>query len=208
MVHSTSSEYPHRVMVCPNGKVMCDKACLNWSTYTLCSHTIVVAETVEHLKEFLEWFKRQKRVPNLTTITNFNMPQNKGQKSGTRKRKGAANTTPTEGLPVVSSCVVQSQAHQQPHANIRPMFPSNLLSHNAVTTTSVAIHREVTFTSVPSFRPSIIPSSVSRLSSVTSPSVPFQPTMSSSSNVSFHPSMVPSSVPLQGTLTLSLQPGI
>ena len=36
MVHSTSSENPHRVMVCPkNGKVMCDKACVNWSTYNL-----------------------------------------------------------------------------------------------------------------------------------------------------------------------------
>ncbi|CAB3977443.1 Hypothetical predicted protein [Paramuricea clavata] len=109
MVHSTSSDNPHRVMVCPkSGKVTCDKACVNWSTYSLCSHTLAVSENIERLKEFLTWFKKQKRVPNLTTITNINMPQNKGRKSGTRKRKGAANTTPTEGMPVVASRVVHS----------------------------------------------------------------------------------------------------
>ncbi|CAB4018508.1 G- -signaling modulator 1 [Paramuricea clavata] len=64
VVHSTSSENPHRVIVYPkSGKVTCDKACVNWSTYSLCSHTLAVSENIERLKEFLAWFKKQKRVP-------------------------------------------------------------------------------------------------------------------------------------------------
>jgi hypothetical protein len=69
---------------------------------------LAVSENIERPKEFLAWFKQQKRVPNLlmTIITNINMPENKGRKSGTRKRKGVANTTPIEGMPVVASHVV------------------------------------------------------------------------------------------------------
>ncbi len=40
------------------------------------------------------------------------MPENKGRKCGTRKRKGSANKKPTEGMPVVSSRVTQWQPHQ------------------------------------------------------------------------------------------------
>ena len=40
MVPSTSSENPHKVTVFPEtGKVSCDKACVNWGTYSLCPHT-------------------------------------------------------------------------------------------------------------------------------------------------------------------------
>ena len=62
IVPSTSSENPHKVVVYPEcGKVACDQSCINWCTYSLCSHTLVVAETTKRLKEFLNWFKKQKR---------------------------------------------------------------------------------------------------------------------------------------------------
>ena len=113
MVPSTSSENAHKVVVFPEcGKVACDQACVNWCTHSLCSHTVAVAETMKRLKEFLNWFKKQKRSPNLTSLANINMPQNKGRKCGTKKRKGSSNKKPTEGLPVVSSRVIQSQLRQ------------------------------------------------------------------------------------------------
>ncbi len=98
MVPSTSSENPHKVTVFETGKVSCDKACVNWS-----SHTLAVAETSKRLKEFLCWFRKRKRSPNLTSLANQNMPGNKGRKCGTRKRKGSSNKKPTEGMPC--SCV-------------------------------------------------------------------------------------------------------
>ena len=97
MVPSTSSENAHKVVVFPEGgKVTCDQACVNWCTYSLCFHTVAVAETMKRLKEFLNWFKKLKHSPNPTSLANINMPKNKGCKCGTRKRKGAPNTKPTE----------------------------------------------------------------------------------------------------------------
>lgn len=121
MVPSTSSENPHKVVVFPEcGKVACDQSCVNRCTYSLCSHTLAVAQTTNRLKEFLNWFKKHKRSPNLTSLANINMPQNKGRKAGTRKKKGAANKKPTEGLPVISSRVIQSQAHQVNQLIVQP----------------------------------------------------------------------------------------
>jgi hypothetical protein len=161
---------------------------------------LAVSENIERLKEFLPWFKKQKRVPNsllMTIITNINMPQNKGRKqSGTRKRKGAANTTPTEGMPVIASRVVQSQPHQQPRAT------NNACFQTGVTSTSAGFHREVTLASR-TFRPSMAsPSSVffqpiqwrhrqlvfhfsSTMASSSNSSVPFQPTIYSSRTLRF-----------------------
>ena len=176
---------------------------MNWSTYSLCSHTLAVSENIEHLKEFLAWFKKQKRVPNLTTITNINMPQNKGRKSGTRKRKGAANTTPTEGMPVVASRVVPSQPHQQPRAT------NNVCFQTGVTSTSAGFHRdhEVTLASS-TFWSSMAPLSVSFQLTMASPSsVFFQPTMASSSSGPFQPTMASlSSVPFRPVITSASVP--
>ena len=91
MVHSSSTENPHKVLAFPeSGTFSCDQSCKGWKLYKLCSHTVAVAETLKLLKEFLKWFKKRHKSPNLTTIVNINMPQNKGSKCGTRKRKGAA----------------------------------------------------------------------------------------------------------------------
>ena len=97
MVHSQTSREPHTVLVYPkSGKVQCDKGCVSWSTYSLCSHTLAVAEKEGALKEFLKWFKSRKRSPNLSGLANVNMPNNAGQKTGTRKRKGGSNKSSTD----------------------------------------------------------------------------------------------------------------
>ncbi len=124
MFPSTSSENAHKVVVFPECcKVACNQACVNWCTHSLCSHTVAVAETMKRLKEFLNWFKKQKHSPNLTSLANINMPQNKGRKCGTRKRKGSSNKKPTEGLPVVSSRVIQSQLRQVNQLMVQPTKP-------------------------------------------------------------------------------------
>ena len=108
MVHSRSSRDPHSVLVSPKtGKAQCDKGCVNWATYSMCSHTLAAAEEMGVLKEFLKWFKSKKRSPNLSAIANVNMPKNAGQKGGTRKRKGGSNKPSTEGRHVVRSRVLQ-----------------------------------------------------------------------------------------------------
>jgi hypothetical protein len=108
MVNSTSSENPNKVVAFPgSGKVSCDQSCTGWKLYSMCSHTVAVAETLKLLKAFLKWFKERKKSTNLTTLANINMPQNKGSKRGTRNRKGAVNKQPTEGLTVLSKRLTQ-----------------------------------------------------------------------------------------------------
>ena len=87
LVHSKSSRNPHKVIVSKNGKVQCDKACVNWCTYKLCSHSLAVAEKNGLLKAFLTLFKSSKRSPNVTGLVNINMPSNAGQKRKTRSSK-------------------------------------------------------------------------------------------------------------------------
>ena len=117
MVHSKSSRNPRQVEVnLKTGKAQCDKECVNWPTYTMCSHTLAATETAGSLKDFLNCFKGRKRSPSLSAISNLNMPKNAGQKVGTRRRKGASNKPATEGRPTVCSRVLQ---------------PSNTASHAA-----------------------------------------------------------------------------
>ena len=77
MVRSQTSLDPHTVFIYPKtGKVQCDKGCVNWATYNMCSHTLAAAEKMGTLKEFLKWFKTKNRSPNLSAIANLNMPKN------------------------------------------------------------------------------------------------------------------------------------
>ena len=120
MVHSKSSRDPHQVEVHPTtGKAQCDKGCVNWATYGMCSHTLAAAETAGSLKQFLHWFKGRKRSPSISAVANLNMPRNSGQKVGTKKRKGATNKPPSEGRSVVCSRVLQ------PSNSALPNVPTN-----------------------------------------------------------------------------------
>ena len=103
MVHSKSSSNPHKVILTKkSNRVQCDKACVNWSTYNLCSHCLMVAEISGILKSFIQWFNSRKRSPNLTALVNVNMPKNAGEKTGSKKRKGKANKSPSTGKAVVA----------------------------------------------------------------------------------------------------------
>ena len=87
MVHSKTTRNPRQVQVnVKSGKAQCDKDCVNWASYSMCSHTLAAAETADSLKEFLHWFKGRKRSPKLSAISNLNMPKNCDQKDGTQRR--------------------------------------------------------------------------------------------------------------------------
>ena len=109
LVHSRSNSNPHKVIWTKKTNcVQCDKACVNWSTYTLCSHCLTIAEINGILKGFLQWFKNRKRTtPNLTGLINVNMPQNAGEKPTSKNRKGRANKAPSVGKTVVSHRLTQ-----------------------------------------------------------------------------------------------------
>ena len=148
MVHSTSSENPHKVVAFPgSGKVSCDQSCTGCKLYSMCSHTVAVAETLKRLKAFLKWFKERKKSPNLTTLANINMPQNKGSKRGTRKRKGAANKQPTEGLTVLSKRLTQPNVTSYQSQPEIP--PSNLQNQLRAPFASPVLQYDTLPTSVP-----------------------------------------------------------
>lgn len=114
MVQSNSTPNPHRVEAfSKTGKVQCDKSCVSFSTYSLCSHSLAVSEKLGKLKEFLTWFRSKARGPNLTAVVNVGMPSNSGRKVGTRKRKGSSNQPASEGKEVSYSRVVPTPTHQQ-----------------------------------------------------------------------------------------------
>ena len=103
LVHSKSSSNPHKVILTKKtNRVQCDKACINWSTYSLCSHCLTVAEISGVLKPFIQWFKNRKKSANLTALVNVNMPKNAGEKKGSKKRKGKANQMPSTGKNVMA----------------------------------------------------------------------------------------------------------
>ena len=148
MVHSSSSENPHKVLAFPeSGKFSCDQSCTGWKLYSLCSHTVAVAETLKLLKEFLKWFKKRKKPPNLTTLANINMPQNKGSKRGTRKRKGAANKLPTDGLTVLSKRLTQS--HVTSNQSEKEIPPSNFQNQHRTAFPPIVLQYDALPTGVP-----------------------------------------------------------
>ena len=126
MVHSKTTRNPRQVQLnVKSGKAQCDKDCVNWASYSMCSHTLAAAETADSLKEFLHWFKGRKLSPKLSAISNLNMPKNSGQKGGTRRRKGASNKSSTEGRPTVCSRVLQPSNNAVAHVPTIHVVPDH-----------------------------------------------------------------------------------
>ena len=72
MVASKSNpRTPHTVKVFTNGRVKCDKGCPNYQAYSICAHSIVVAEQSGTLNNFVKWHRKEKRGTNLTGTYRF-----------------------------------------------------------------------------------------------------------------------------------------
>lgn len=70
-----------------SGMFACDKECLGYKTRKLCSHVAAVAFCENQLQEFLSKFKdgRNKRSPNVTSLTTFGVNASAGRKRPQRK---------------------------------------------------------------------------------------------------------------------------
>jgi len=102
---SQSSINPHTISVhTKSKKVECDGTCANFTAYRICSHCIAAAEIAHCLPEFLSWFRKSRKQPNLTALVNINMPAGAGKKTSkaTQRRKGSSNKESKSLMPVVS----------------------------------------------------------------------------------------------------------
>ena len=90
-VKSATTDQPH--MVKPNPKAVqqycCDDRCPMFKGFSLCSHTVAVAQVNNDLQSFVKWYAIHKCRPNLTLIANEGMPKGVGRKEGVPKRKRA-----------------------------------------------------------------------------------------------------------------------
>ena len=97
-VISTSGNRPHLVQAKKTGQYVCDKACGNWNSLSICSHTVAVAEVNGELFKFVAWFVKAKKKPSVTKLVLTGMPEGRGRKGGKRpqtKKKGPAMQTRT-----------------------------------------------------------------------------------------------------------------
>lgn len=61
-VISFSGSRPHLVSCKKTGQYVCDKACGNWNSLSICSHTVAVSEINGDLINFILWFKSAKKI--------------------------------------------------------------------------------------------------------------------------------------------------
>ena len=105
---TTNSQMPHMVNVKSTGAVDCDKNCMHFVTFKICSHVLAVADRNGVLQRFLNFYNKKKISPNLSALANANLPDTRGKKptKSTQKRKGGdPNRRRPEILEVTSSIV-------------------------------------------------------------------------------------------------------
>lgn len=86
LVKSTSHTRPHHITVKKSGQYCCDSDCPNWQSLCICSHSVAAAEKRSDLKRFVEWYKKSKKIPNLTKLVTANIPKGRGRKGGIAPR--------------------------------------------------------------------------------------------------------------------------
>ena len=73
----------------------CDGKCISYAAYSLCSHTIAVAELEGNAETFINWYKLNKQgSANISTLSQMDLPSGRGTKrtKSTQVRKGAKNS--------------------------------------------------------------------------------------------------------------------
>ena len=97
-VISTSGNHPHLIQAKKTGQYTCDKACGNWNSLSICSHTVAVAEINGELSKFVAWFVKAKKKPSVSKLVLTGMPKGRGRKGGKQpqsKKKELAVQTRT-----------------------------------------------------------------------------------------------------------------
>ena len=89
-VQSASKTGFHLVTPGSNNKFNCD--CANNRSLGICSHVVAVAEVNGKLKQFIEWYRKAKKMPSLTKLATSDMPKGRGRKGGRVPRKKQTKT--------------------------------------------------------------------------------------------------------------------
>ena len=99
-VMSYSGKCPYLVSAKKTGQYICDKACGNWKSLSLCSHTVAVAETNGELRKFVSWLIKAKKKLSVTKLVVTEMPSGRGRvvRPPSTKRK---QYQPQVGLPLL-----------------------------------------------------------------------------------------------------------
>jgi len=92
VVASNSSDRPHIIKQSKSGQFSCEPSCLMWHSSKICAHCIAAAEYSHQLKEFLTWYKSSKAKPNLSKLSNTDMPKGRGKKGEKPPRKRSKNS--------------------------------------------------------------------------------------------------------------------
>ena len=122
---------PHSVKVSDTGRVTCDESCVRWARH-ICSHTVAVAEKVEMLSKYLQWFRNRRKTGTLTKMAEVGAPKTSGQKNkATQRRKGRSNakvTGPPTGFPQHSRIPPSDQlpVAMQQNSTLPPLCPVQL----------------------------------------------------------------------------------
>ena len=67
------------------GKFSCE--CANYRSLGVCSHAVAVAEVNGKLPQFVDWFRKTKKLPNLSKLAMKDIPKESGCKGGKAPRK-------------------------------------------------------------------------------------------------------------------------
>jgi hypothetical protein len=167
---------PHSLCVAAKtAKVTCDSSCVAWARYRICSHTLAVSEKRGSLRQYLQWFRKNRKTGSITNMADVGMPKSSGQKKkATQKRKGRANIPTAEvqtSLPAQTrwsfpSNELQSPVHVPSSGNCSANTTSNIANSSvtsinnyqpALSTQTSAGQHGLPVYPLPCFRPPQIP---------------------------------------------------
>ena len=116
MVASKTGTRPHLVLPGKGAKFMCDSECPNYKSFGICSHVVAVAEVNNMLPSFIEYFIKQRKVPNMSRLAKAGMPKGCGRKGSEppRKKKKAVTSEARVSLQTSSSCSTPPRASNRP----------------------------------------------------------------------------------------------
>ena len=100
----------------------------------ICSHSVAAAEISNKLHEFIEWYKRSKKTPNLSKFAEATMPKGRGNKGGacSRKRKVSVPVEHIFENPSFSRSVSQTNISLQSSNPVQIAIPQDQVSCTSV----------------------------------------------------------------------------
>ena len=129
---------PHLVVPRKGGAFACDGNCPNWKALNICAHSVAAAELCSKLPEFVAWFKKANKCPNLSKFAEATMPKGRGKKGNEnpRKRRTSAVTETRIENPFTAASPHESSPPLGSETPQLPAFPSTCSVPLAVSQTN------------------------------------------------------------------------